>query len=256
MSKFPRVIPVLTVRDGLLVKPHKFGKETYVGDPINAVRIFNEKQVDEIIIIDLEASENPGTPNLRLLEEISGEAFMPVAYGGGVNSKELARAITGVGTEKVIVNSGYFTNPELISDIASEVGSQSVVGSLDCRGRLLGRYDTFAFRGTKRIAMSPVELAQKLIAEGAGELIVNSIDRESTFGGYDLGLIASVASTSDVPIVALGGARGIDDFRLGVSAGASAVAAGSAFVFQGKHRAVLITYPNRHDILRLSNTEY
>lgn len=249
MSLFPRVIPVLAVRDRLLVKPLRFGKETYVGDPVNAVRIFNEKQVDEIVLIDLSASERPGQVDLEFLEEMASEAFMPVGYGGGVSSAQLARDITSLGVEKVLLNSAFRPGGALVPEIAGEIGSQSTVVSIDVRKKRLGSgHETFASRGAAKLGLSPLELAREAVRQGAGEIVLQSIDRESTFEGYDLRLIEQVAHGVDVPLVALGGARGMDDFRAGILAGASAVAAGSAFVFQGKHRAVLITYPSPAEI--------
>lgn len=253
MSLFPRVIPVLAVRDRLLVKPVKFGDEKYVGDPVNAVRIFNEKQVDEIVFVDLTASEHAGNVDFEFLEEMASEAFMPVGYGGGVTSAALARKITAVGIEKVVLNSVISTDPSVITAISREIGRQSTVVSIDVRKKVMGGYETFAQRGTRKLSVPPVELARQAIAYGAGEIILQSIDRESTFQGYDLKLLNEVAKSVEVPVIALGGARGMDDFRDGIIAGASAVAAGSAFVLQGKHRAVLITYPTQSDIRTLAS---
>lgn len=253
MSLFPRVIPVLTFRDRLLVKPVKFGAEKYIGDPVNAVRIFNEKQVDEIVFIDLNASEDPTKVDLDFLEEMASEAFMPVGYGGGVNNAAIARDITSLGIEKVVLNSAFSDGGGLISEISGEIGSQSTVASIDVRKKRFGSgYETFSNRGTKKLGLSPAQLAREAVAQGAGEILLQSIDRESTFNGYDLSLLKEVSSTVDVPVIALGGARGIDDFRDGIAAGASGVAAGSAFVLQGKHRAVLITYPNQTSIRTLA----
>lgn len=252
MSLFPRVIPVLTFRDRLLVKPVKFGSEKYIGDPVNAVRIFNEKQVDEIIFIDLTAVENPSAIDLEFLEEMASEAFMPVGYGGGVNTAAVARSITALGVEKVVLNSAVSTREDLIAEISSEIGSQSTVVSIDVRKKLMGGYEAFSHRGTEKLGLSPVELAHKVVAQGAGEIVLQSIDRESTFQGYDLKLISEVSSAVNVPVVALGGARGMQDFQEAITAGASAAAAGSEFVLQGKHRAVLITYPTQKEILNLS----
>lgn len=253
MTLFPRVIPVLTFRDQLLVKPLKFGDETYIGDPVNAVRIFNEKQVDEIVFIDLGAAEDPTKLDLKFLEEMASEAFMPVGYGGGVRSTAHAREITQLGIEKVVLNSALSESDALISEIAAEIGSQSTVVSIDVRKKRFGSgYDAFTHRGTQKHALSPVALAQQAAAAGAGEIVLQSIDRERTFQGYDVKLLREVASTVEVPVIALGGASGMDDFRAGLAAGASAVAAGSTFVMQGKHRAVLITYPSQSDIRSLA----
>jgi cyclase len=251
MTAFPRVIPVLTISDGYLVKPVKFGKSKYIGDPVNAVKIFNEKQVDELLICDIDASIK-GTPiDYRLIGEIASEAFMPVGYGGGVVSAEVAERIVGLGIEKVVLGTVLATRPEVVTETASVLGSSSTVVSVDVRRKLTG-YDTAVKRGSRSLGMTPVALARRAQELGAGEILLSAIDRESTFAGYDTKLIAAVASGVDIPIVALGGAGGIQDFRDGLAAGASGVAAGSAFVLTGKHRAVLITYPSPEEIATLS----
>lgn len=254
MSLFPRVIPVLTFRDRLLVKPLKFGEEMYIGDPVNAVRIFNEKQVDEIIFIDLGASEQPGRIDLEFIEEMAGEAFMPVGYGGGVNNVELAHEITALGAEKVVLNSAFASDPYLVSAISSEIGSQSTVVSVDVRKKRFGGYETYSQRGRMKVGMAPKDFAQAAVAHGAGEIVLQSIERESTFQGYDLRLVEEISASVGVPVIALGGAAGLDDFRSGISAGASGVAAGSTFVLHGRHRAVLITYPSQQEIHSLSRS--
>jgi len=255
MSLFPRVIPVLIVRDRLLVKPLRFGKERYIGDPVNAVRIFNEKRVDEIVFIDLSASERPGSIDFDFLEEMASEAFMPVGYGGGVNSAALAQQITSLGVEKVVLNSGFVPGGELVTAISSEIGAQSTVVSIDVHRKRFGGHETLTQRGTQKVGLSPAELAREAVRQGAGEIVLQSIDRESTFQGYDLPLLTEVSRAVDVPVVALGGARGVEDFRDGLLAGASAVAAGSVFVMQGKHRAVLITYPTPAEIEALPRAD-
>lgn len=243
MSVFPRVIPVLLVSDGYLVKPVRFKGERYIGDPINAVRIFNEKQVDELIICDIDASVKGIGVNYTLIEEIASEAFMPVGYGGGVSSAQEARRITGIGIEKVLLNSATVNRPETVTEISEALGASSTVVSVDARKRLTGGWDTFIRRGTVRTGVPPMAAAQRAQDLGAGEILVSSIDREGTFSGYDLALIESVASTVSVPVIALGGAADLQDLDEGLRAGASAAAAGSMFVLNGKHRAVLISYP-------------
>jgi cyclase len=243
MSIYPRVIPVLLVSDGYLVKPVKFRGDKYIGDPINAVRIFNEKQVDELVICDIDASIKGTGVNYTLIEEIASEAFMPVGYGGGVNSVDEARRITGIGVEKVVLNTASVERPEAISEISNSLGASSTVVSVDAKKRLKGGWDTCVRRASKTTGMSPAEAARRAQDLGAGEILVSSIDRESTFTGYDLKLIESVAAVVTVPIVALGGAGSFADFAPAIAAGASGVAAGSVFVLNGKHRAVLISYP-------------
>lgn len=251
MTTFPRVIPVLLVSDGYLVKPVGFSGEKYIGDPINAVRIFNEKQVDELVICDIDATVKGTGVNYTLIEEIASEAFMPVGYGGGVTSAADARRIVSIGIEKVVLNSIVDTRPEVVTEIAQALGSSSTVVSVDAKRRLLGGHDTYVRRGRAKTKLSAVQAAQRAEALGAGEIIVSSIDRESSFSGYDLALVRSVADAVSVPVIALGGAATTSDFRSALDEGASAVAAGSMFVLNGKHRAVLITYPSPADIAAL-----
>lgn len=244
MSVFPRVIPVLLVSDGYLVKPVKFKSERYIGDPINAVRIFNEKQVDELIICDIDASHKGTGVNYTLIEEIASEAFMPVGYGGGVASVDEARRITSIGIEKVLLNTAAVDSPDVVSGLSEALGASSTVVSIDARRKITGGWDTFTRRGRRKSGLSPAEAALRAQELGAGEIVVQAIDRESTYSGYDLKLIESVTSVVSVPVVALGGAARFDDFAPALRAGASAVAAGSMFVLNGKHRAVLISYPS------------
>lgn len=252
MSVFPRVIPVLLVSDGYLVKPVKFQGDQYVGDPINAVRIFNEKQVDELVICDIDASVKGTGVNYTLIEEIASEAFMPVGYGGGVASVDEARRITGIGIEKVVLNTAAVERPEVVTEISDALGASSTVVSVDAKKKLTGGWDTYTRRGTKKTGMTPAEAALRAQQLGAGEIVVSSIDRESTRSGYDVKLIESVAAAVTVPIIALGGAGTFDDLAPALEAGASAVAAGTLFVLNGKHRAVLISYPSPGQVRSLS----
>jgi cyclase len=252
MSAFPRVIPVLLVSDGYLVKPVKFQGNKYIGDPINAVRIFNEKQVDELVICDIDASVQGTGVNYGLIEEIASEAFMPVGYGGGVVSADEARRIVGIGIEKVILNTAAVTRPESITEISDALGASSTVVSVDAKKKLTGGWDTFIRRGSRKTGVTPADAALTAQQLGAGEILVSSIDRESTFSGYDLKLIESVADAVSLPVIALGGASGYDDFAPALAAGASAVAAGSMFVLNGKHRAVLISYPTPSQVRALA----
>ncbi|MEO7720528.1 MAG: AglZ/HisF2 family acetamidino modification protein [Pseudolysinimonas sp.] len=248
---FPRVIPVLLVSDGYLIKPVKFKGDTYIGDPINAVRIFNEKQVDELMICDVDATVKRTGPNYSLIEEIASEAFMPVGYGGGVTTAAQARRIAGIGIEKVVIGSAAAANPDTVTEVSEALGASSTVVSVDARKRL-GGWDTLTERGRRKSGMSPVDAARRAQQLGAGEVLLSSIDREGTFSGYDLPLIEAVAHAVTIPVVALGGASGYDDFAPALRAGASAVAAGSMFVQNGKHRAVLISYPAPAQIRALS----
>jgi len=252
MSVFPRVIPVLLVSDGYLVKPVKFKGETYIGDPINAVRIFNEKQVDELVICDIDATVKGSGVNYTLIEEIASEAFMPVGYGGAVTSAAEARRITGIGIEKVIIGSAAVHRPQTVTEVSEALGASSTVVCVDARRRLTGGWEVVASRGRKKAGSTPAEAARRAQELGAGEVIVQAVDRESTFSGYDLPLIESVASAVSVPVIALGGAGGYGDFAPALASGASAVAAGSMFVLNGKHRAVLISYPTPGQVRALA----
>lgn len=253
MSVFPRVIPVLLVSEGYLVKPLRFKGGQYIGDPINAVRIFNEKQVDELLICDIDASARKRGVNYKLIEEIASEAFMPVGYGGGVASAAEAQRITQIGIEKVILGAAAATRPETISEISAALGSSSTVVSVDARKRLTGGWDTAILRGRQKTGLSAIAAARRAQEFGAGEIMVSSIDRENTFSGYDLPLIEAVSGAVTVPVIALGGAGSFADFAPALKAGASAVAASSIFVLNGKHRAVLISYPTPAQIRSLAN---
>ncbi len=251
LMAFPRVIPILLVSDGYLVKPVKFKGGQYIGDPINAVRIFNEKQVDELLICDIDATIKGTGVNYSLIEEIASEAFMPVGYGGGVINADQAQRIVSIGIEKVVLGSTAANRPDSISEVSAALGSSSTVVCIDTRKPLFGDLGVFVERGQRKTGLSPQEAAQRAQALGAGEVIISSIDREGTSAGYDLKTIEAVASSVTVPVVALGGAGKFEDFASAIQAGASAVAAGSMFVLNGQHRAVLITYPTPDQIQSL-----
>ncbi|EXI87376.1 MAG: Imidazole glycerol phosphate synthase subunit HisF [Candidatus Accumulibacter regalis] len=241
-----RVIPVLLLRNKGLVKTVKFKDPKYVGDPINSVRIFNEKEVDELVFLDITATPEGREPNFDMLQDIAGEAFMPMAYGGGLTSIEQVRRVFSLGFEKVVLNTAGYTNPSLISEAVSIYGAQSVVGCVDVRRTLLGRYELYIHSGAKRCPGSLGRHLAELERLGVGEILVNSIDRDGTQAGYDLKLLREVSHAVSVPVIACGGASSIDDFVAAVhEGGVSAVAAGSLFVFMGPHRAVLINYPDR-----------
>lgn len=245
----PRVMPVLLMRDRMLYKSVRFKEHKYVGDPRNAVRIFNEKGVDELVLLDIAATPNGSEPDYQTIQEIAGEAFMPVAYGGGIRTAEQARRILDIGIEKVVLCSAAVETPQLIEAIARASGIQSVVVCIDVKRDLFGRETLMTQGGRKKAGISPLDFARQATAAGAGELMVQSIDRDGTMQGYDCRLTARIAEAVDVPVIALGGAGNENHLRTAIDEGkASAAAAGSMFVFQGPHRAVLITYP---DDLRL-----
>jgi len=238
-----RVIPCLLLRNGGLVKTIKFGAATYVGDPINAVRIFNEKEVDELVFLDIGASPERG-PNFSLLADIASEAFMPFAYGGGIASIDHVKRLFGLGVEKVVMNTAAWSNASLISQAAALAGSSSVVVSIDVRVNWRGKYTVHVQGGKTDTMRDPVEYALNMQQIGAGEILLNAIHKDGTMEGYDLELVRRVAAAVTIPVVSVGGAGRLAHFRDAVANGASAVAAGSFFVFHGKHKAVLITYPS------------
>jgi imidazole glycerol-phosphate synthase subunit HisF len=243
-----RVIPALLIQDGGLVKSIKFKDHKYVGDPINAVKIFNEKEVDEIVILDISATAQKESPKISVIKEIASEAFMPLGYGGGITKLEEIKELITAGVEKVILNTSAFENFNLVSEGAKYVGSQSVVVSIDVKKNIWGKYKVFIRNGTKNTDIDPMQYARQMEQAGAGELLLNAIDRDGTFSGYDIDLIKSISSAVNIPVVAIGGAASVEDFAKAVQSGASAVSAGSMFVFQRPHRAVLISYPSQKEL--------
>lgn len=241
-----RVIPVLLLQDDKLVKSVGFKNHKYVGDPINAVKIFNEKEVDELALIDITASRQGRKPNIKRIREIASEAFMPVSYGGGISHIDEVKEILFAGIEKVIINKSALQTPSLISEIAGKFGSQSIVVSIDVKKNIWGRYRVYSDGGSKDTGLHPVKFAQDCVQNGAGEILLTSIDRDGTYKGFDLSITRDVASSISVPLIACGGAGSVGDFKNAiVDAKASAVAAGSMFVFQRPHNAVLISYPSQ-----------
>lgn len=244
-----RVIPSLLLKDDGLVKTTGFKKPVYVGDPINAIKIFNSKEVDELVLLDIGASKGGRGPAFDTIRAITNECFMPLSYGGGIRSVEDIRAILKAGIEKVVINHAALSDPGLISLAATEFGSQAIIVSIDVKKALWGGYHVFSSSGAPIPERDPVKWAIEVEKLGAGEIYLTSVEREGTMKGYDISLIGRVSSAVGIPVIASGGAASVDDFRLAkTEGGASAVAAGAMFVFQGPHRAVLITYPSR-DVL-------
>jgi len=245
-----RVIPVLLLRNKGLYKTVKFKDPRYIGDPINSVRIFNEKEVDELAFIDIGATPAGRGPDFDMIEQIAGEAFMPMAYGGGITTFEQVKRVLSLGFEKVIFNAAAFDHPQVLEQTSRVYGAQAVVVCLDVRKTLFGRYELNTHSGTKKRSVALVDHVRAVEALGAGEILVNSIDRDGTMGGYDTALIRTVSSNCSVPVIACGGAGSLEHLEAGVKeGGASAVAAGSMFVYKGVHRAVLINYPERADLI-------
>lgn len=243
-----RIIPVLLLHKGGLVKSVRFGNYKYVGDPINAVKIFNEKEIDEILVLDIDASREGRGPNFEAISEIAGEAFIPLAYGGGIQNVDQVKELFFLGVEKVVFNYASAKNRDLISETASLVGRQSVVGSIDVKRNWLGKRKAYFLNGKESVGLDPVTYARELVNAGVGELVINAIDRDGTYEGYDLDLVKEVSEAVDVPVVACGGASTVEDFYKAIKAGASAAAAGSMFVFQRPHNAVLISYPGQQEL--------
>ncbi len=245
----PRVIPCLLLRNNGLVKTVQFKNPTYVGDPMNAIKIFNEKEVDELIFLDITATVEQKRPPFEMIEKIASECFMPVCYGGGLRSIEDIRTVLSLGIEKVSIASCAAEQPEFIRRAADTFGSQSIAVCMDVKKKLLGSYEVVTHNGKKSTGLSPVEFAEKAGAMGAGELLVNSVDRDGTMQGYDLPLVRQITGRVGIPVIASGGAGSLQDIRKIVQeGGASAGAAGSLFVFYGKLRAVLINYPGPEEL--------
>ena len=248
-----RVIPVLLLKGQGLYKTVKFKDPKYLGDPINAVKIFNDKEVDELCFLDITATNEGKEPNYKAISEIASECFMPLSYGGGVTNFEHARKLFSIGVEKIILCSSIHDNPKLVEELSLHYGAQSVVVCIDVKKSFFGKYEVYSNSGKKNTGKDPLQFAIEVQKLGAGELIVNSIDRDGTMSGYDIELISKIASKLEIPVVACGGASCLNDFSTVVNDGkANAVAAGSLFVFHGKHKAVLISYPTSKQLMELS----
>lgn len=243
----PRIIPCLLVQDGGLVKTQKFGSPKYVGDPVNAVKIFNEKEVDEIVVVDIDATAEQREPNYTLIKHLAAECRMPLCYGGGVTNVEQVSRIISLGVEKVAMSAAAVANPNLIAEAAEQVGGQSVVVVMDVKKkRFGGKYEIMTHNAKKKTGLNPVDFAKHVESLGAGEIVVNSIDRDGIMKGYDLDLAKSVREATTLPLTILGGAGSLDDIRKLIDTfGIIGAAAGSLFVFKGVYRAVLISYPSR-----------
>ena len=236
------------MEDGLY-KTVKFKHPSYIGDPINTVKIFNEKEVDELVLLDIQAGKKRSRPNFIKITEIAGEAFMPMAYGGGIINLEDAKKVFDAGFEKVIINTALFEQEDLIEQIAKIYGNQSVVVSIDVKKDLFGRRRVYKNGGTKKTNLSPEKWAKVVQEKGAGEILLNAIYLDGTWSGYDLNLIKSLSDMLTIPLVVCGGARNIKDFASAVSeGGASAVAAGSMFIYQKKGMGVLVNYPSQQKL--------
>ena len=240
----PRIIPCLLIHKKGLVKTVKFKDGKYVGDPINAVRIFNEKEVDELIVLDIDATVKAKEPDYATIEKLAAECNMPLCYGGGIKSVEQAQKIFSLGVEKIAISSSAIENPNFISELAQQVGSQSVVVVLDVKKKLFGGYELVTHNAEKKRGIDPEKFAKKAQDLGAGEIVINSVDNDGLMKGYDFALIDKVKSNLTIPVTILGGAGSIDDLKNAIDRyKIIGISAGSLFVFKGKYRAVLINYP-------------
>ncbi|MHC1703825.1 MAG: AglZ/HisF2 family acetamidino modification protein [Tenuifilaceae bacterium] len=250
--KIKRIIPCLLLRNNGLVKTISFKESVYVGDPINAVKIFNEKEVDELFFLDIDATKAKKEPPYQLIQNLASECFMPFAYGGGINSLSQIERIIKSGAEKVIINSNAFLNKNFIKEAVNQFGSSTIAVSIDVKKEFLRGYNVYIKGGTQSTGVNPIKYAIEMEQQGVGEILINSIDKDGTMEGFDIELIKSVSQAVSVPVIACGGAGSMNDFKEAFKNGsAAAVAAGSFFVFHGKRRAVLITYPSYAEISEL-----
>ena len=247
-------MPCLLLMNKGLYKTVRFKNPDYVGDPINAIKIYNEKEVDELIFLDITASSERREPDYKIITDIATECFMPLCYGGGITTLDQVKKILEIGVEKVSVNTSAIDNPQLITDIANAFGNQSVIVSMDIKKNFWGKGEVYRNRGSKSAGLDPVSFAKKMESAGAGELLITSIDREGTWDGYDLDLISSITSSVNIPVIANGGAGKLSDLESAVkTAGASAVSMGSMVVYQKKGLGVLINFPKRDNLELLLN---
>ena len=242
---FPRVIPTLLLNQNYLVKTKKFKNPRYLGDPINAVKIFNEKEVDELTFLDISASINKKEPNFKLIENIASEAFMPFSYGGGINKIQHIKNLFSIGVEKIILNSIAIKNPDFINEATAIAGSSSVVVSVDYKKNWRGKLNLFSKNVINAYSFDLIDYLRELQTRGAGEIILTSVDNDGCMNGYDLPTINNICRHLEIPVVACGGASNLQDMRDAVNFGAAAAGAGSFFLFHGSLKGFLISYPDR-----------
>jgi cyclase len=246
-----RVIPALLLNQTGLVKTTQYKNPKYVGDPINVIRIFNDKEVDELLLLDIYASKEKREPNYNLITELAGECYMPMTYGGGISNFEQADKIFSCGVEKICLQSAVICNPSFISDLAKYFGTQSIMISVDVKKNSFGQPSFFHASEEKILELDLLSLIKKFVNAGAGEILLNVVDKEGTLSGPDLKLIQKISQLIEVPLIASGGISSLADIKAAVDAGASAVAAGAFFVYYGPHKAVLITYPKYSELEKL-----
>lgn len=245
----PRIIPCLLLKGAGLVKTIKFGEPKYIGDPMNAVKIFNDLKADELVFLDIDASKEGRTVSFEVIKKIGDEAFMPFSVGGGIRDIEEIKKILNAGAEKVVINTEALKEGGLIKKAADIFGGQSIIASIDAKKDANGNYRVFSHGGTKDTGLEPVSVAIGMEKLGAGEILINSIDNDGIMEGYDLELIKMITAAVKIPVIAIGGAGCLEDFGKAVNeAGASAAAAGSMFVYSGKNRGILVNYPDREEL--------
>ncbi|MDC1222240.1 HisA/HisF-related TIM barrel protein [Salibacteraceae bacterium] len=246
----PRVIPCLLLENEELIKTQQFSDPVYIGDAMNAVKIFNDAEADEIVFLDINATVSSSPFNFELISRIADEAYMPVAVGGGINSLEKVREAFKAGAEKVIINSAFHSNPELISEAAEVFGSQAIVVSIDVK-KVGSEYLVYCNRGQEEVQRTLSECLKLAEEKGAGEIMLNHIDSDGMQNGYDEQLIRFVSSRLSIPLIMCGGAADYEDLRIAVDSGASAAAAGSLFVFMGGRNSIMINYPDREEMTEI-----
>jgi imidazole glycerol-phosphate synthase subunit HisF len=242
-----RIIPILLLREDSLVKTKQFKDPVYIGDPLNAIKIFNEKLVDEIIVLDTLAAVKKSTIQYDFLKEMAGECFMPLSYGGGVNTIEDIRKVLQTGIEKVIITTAAADNPGFIKEASERFGSSTIVVGIDYKRDILGRIRVMVKGGTKSAGTDPITFARMAEDQGAGEIVLQSIDRDGTQNGYDLDMLEKILIEVNIPVIVSGGAGKLQHLKEAIHLGASAVAAGSLFVFRGTREAIIISYPRQED---------
>ncbi len=248
-----RVIPCLLLQNGGLVKTYKFANPKYVGDPINAIRIFNEKEVDELMVLDIRASKDNHEPNYALIKQFAGECYMPLCYGGGITTVDQAQKLFAMGVEKISIQTAALNDLKIIEHIAKKVGNQSILASIDVKKNWLGKYRLYSAATGRIQKQSWEQFLMSAVDAGAGEVVLNAVDMDGTLQGMDLELIKTGSSAVKVPLIAIGGLNSLANIKDAIDAGASAIAAGAFFVFYGPHRAVLITYPKYQELETLLN---
>jgi cyclase len=244
----PRIIPTLLLQGNRLVKTIRFKEPKYVGDPLNIIRIFNEKEVDELMLLDISCSKETKNPNYKMIEQIASECFMPLTYGGGIRTLDEAQRLFGSGIEKICIQTKALENIKFINLLAEKFGSQSIVFSLDVKRNWYGKPKVFMASKGKTIKIELTDLLIGVVQAGAGEVLLNSVDRDGTLEGPDLDLIRKASDAVNVPIITIGGIASLDDIKASLVAGASAVGAGAFFIYQGPHKAVPVSYPKKTDI--------